>query len=74
MALKIEPMRSVGGSMRNGTDDLFTVMESLQMFADGIGVERRHSRSAALLHSAATSGDAVAFPAVSVCCTPECRR
>ncbi|MFK0113917.1 DUF6192 family protein [Streptomyces sp. NPDC091217] len=41
MALEIEPMRSVGGSMPNGTDDLFTVTESLQMFADDIGVERR---------------------------------
>ncbi|MFJ3235737.1 hypothetical protein [Streptomyces sp. NPDC086787] len=29
MALEIEPMRSVGGSMPNGTDDLFTVTESL---------------------------------------------
>jgi hypothetical protein len=27
MALEIEPMRSVGGSMPNGTDDLFTVTE-----------------------------------------------
>ncbi|MFM9814537.1 hypothetical protein ACKI1J_34890 [Streptomyces scabiei] len=27
--------------MPNGTDDLFTVTESLQMFADDIGVERR---------------------------------
>jgi hypothetical protein len=25
MALEIEPMRSVGGSMPNGTEDLFTV-------------------------------------------------
>ncbi|GGZ40104.1 hypothetical protein GCM10010344_00680 [Streptomyces bluensis] len=41
MALEIEPMRSVGGSMPNGTDDLFTVTESLQLFADDIGVERR---------------------------------
>jgi hypothetical protein len=41
MALEIEPMRLVGGSMPNGTDDLFTVTESLQMFADDIGVERR---------------------------------
>ncbi|MFC8417640.1 DUF6192 family protein [Streptomyces coelicoflavus] len=41
MALEIERMRSVGGSMPNGTDDLFTVEESLQIFADGIGVERR---------------------------------
>lgn len=41
MALEIEPMRSVGGSMPNGTEDLFTVTESLQMFADDIGVERR---------------------------------
>ncbi|MER5347611.1 DUF6192 family protein [Streptomyces mirabilis] len=41
MALEVEPMRSVGGSMPNGTDDLFTVTESLQMFADDIGVERR---------------------------------
>lgn len=41
MALEIEPMRMVGGSMPNGTDDLFTVTESLQLFADDIGVERR---------------------------------
>ncbi|MFF6895699.1 DUF6192 family protein [Streptomyces microflavus] len=41
VALEIEPMRAVGGSMPNGTDDLFTVTESLQMFADDIGVERR---------------------------------
>ncbi|WP_189554252.1 DUF6192 family protein [Streptomyces lavendofoliae] len=41
MALEVEPMRAVGGSMPNGTDDLFTVTESLQMFADDIGVERR---------------------------------
>jgi hypothetical protein len=41
MALEIEPMRAVGGSMPNGTDELFTVTESLQMFADDIGVERR---------------------------------
>ncbi|QUI29461.1 hypothetical protein H9W91_00025 [Streptomyces alfalfae] len=41
MALEIEPMRAVGGSMPNGTDDLFTVTESLQLFADDIGVERR---------------------------------
>ncbi|MEV0210889.1 DUF6192 family protein [Streptomyces sp. NPDC050788] len=41
MALEIEPMRSVGGSMPNGTDDLFTVTESLQLFAYDIGVERR---------------------------------
>ncbi|MFF7551243.1 DUF6192 family protein [Streptomyces canus] len=41
MALEIEPMRAVGGSMPNGTEDLFTVTESLQMFADDIGVERR---------------------------------
>ncbi|MFJ3401982.1 DUF6192 family protein [Streptomyces microflavus] len=40
-ALEVEPMRAVGGSMPNGTDDLFTVTESLQMFADDIGVERR---------------------------------
>ncbi|WP_037568336.1 DUF6192 family protein [Phaeacidiphilus oryzae] len=38
MALEIEPMRPVGGSMPNGTDDLFTVAESLQLFADDIGV------------------------------------
>lgn len=37
-ALEIEPMRPVGGSMPNGTDDLFTVEESLAMFADDIGV------------------------------------
>ncbi|NHI12031.1 hypothetical protein STPH2_7401 [Streptomyces sp. KO7888] len=41
MALEIEPMRSVGGSMPNGRDDLFTVTESLQIFAGDIGVERR---------------------------------
>lgn len=41
MASEIEPMRSVGGSMPNGTDDLVTVAESLQLFADDIGVERR---------------------------------
>lgn len=41
MALEIEPMRAAGGSMPNGTDDLFTVTESLQIFADDIGVERR---------------------------------
>ncbi|WP_033415796.1 hypothetical protein, partial [Streptomyces canus] len=41
MALEIEPMGAVGGSMPNGTQDLFTVTESLQMFADDIGVERR---------------------------------
>ncbi|GAB3001744.1 hypothetical protein GCM10023080_079470 [Streptomyces pseudoechinosporeus] len=34
-------MRAVGGSMPNGTEDLFSVTESLQMFADDIGVERR---------------------------------
>ncbi|MEU7052562.1 DUF6192 family protein [Streptomyces eurythermus] len=39
-ALEIEPMRPVGGSMPNGTDDLFTAEESLQMFADDIGVAR----------------------------------
>ncbi|CAM5554300.1 RacO protein OS=Streptomyces fumanus OX=67302 GN=GCM10018772_61460 PE=4 SV=1 [Streptomyces fumanus] len=39
-ALEIEPMRPVGGSMPNGTDDLFTVEESLQLFADDIGVAR----------------------------------
>lgn len=37
-ALEIEPMRPVGGSVAKGTDDLFTVEESLQMFADDIGV------------------------------------
>jgi Family of unknown function (DUF6192) len=37
-ALEIEPMRPVGGSMPNGTDDLFTVAESLAMFAEDIGV------------------------------------
>ncbi|MFE2530155.1 DUF6192 family protein [Streptomyces sp. NPDC059382] len=37
-ALEIEPMRPVGGSMPNGTDDLFTVEESLALFADDIGV------------------------------------
>ncbi|MEU2427301.1 hypothetical protein ABZ619_40950 [Streptomyces sp. NPDC007851] len=34
-------MRSMGGSTPSGTEDLFTVTESLQMFADDIGVERR---------------------------------
>lgn len=38
LALEIEPMRPVGGSMPNGTDDLFTVEESLAIFADDIGV------------------------------------
>ncbi|MFJ2407203.1 DUF6192 family protein [Streptomyces xanthochromogenes] len=38
LALEIEPMRPVGGSMPNGTDDLFTVEESLAFFADDIGV------------------------------------
>lgn len=37
-ALLIEPMRPIGGSVTKGTDDLFTVEESLQMFADDIGV------------------------------------
>jgi hypothetical protein len=37
-ALEIEPMRPVGGSMPNGTDDLFTVEESLAVFAEDIGV------------------------------------
>ncbi|MFF4576151.1 hypothetical protein [Streptomyces sp. NPDC001410] len=41
MALEIEPMRSVGGAIPNGTDDLCTLTESLQLFADDIGVERR---------------------------------
>lgn len=41
MALEIEPMRSVGGSTPNGTEDLFTVTEALQLFADDIGVEQR---------------------------------
>lgn len=40
MALEIEPMRPVGGSVPHGTEDLFTVAESLQIFADDIGVER----------------------------------
>ncbi|MEU4507130.1 DUF6192 family protein [Streptomyces sp. NPDC024089] len=40
-ALLIEPMRLVGGSVTKGTDDLFTVEESLQMFADDIGVSRK---------------------------------
>ncbi|MEV0052477.1 DUF6192 family protein [Saccharopolyspora shandongensis] len=39
-ALEIEPMRSYGGSVSKGTDDLFTVEESLQIFADDIGVAR----------------------------------
>ncbi|WP_369174916.1 DUF6192 family protein [Streptomyces sp. R28] len=39
-ALEIEPMRPVGGSMPNGSDDLYTVEESLQIFADDIGVAR----------------------------------
>ncbi|KJY41437.1 hypothetical protein VR41_12600 [Streptomyces sp. NRRL B-1568] len=38
IALEIEPMRPVGGSMPNGVDDLFTVEESLGWFADEIGV------------------------------------
>ncbi|MEH0549164.1 hypothetical protein QA802_40780 [Streptomyces sp. B21-105] len=42
-ALEIEPMRPVGGSMPNGTDDLYTVEESLQIFADDIGVARANS-------------------------------
>lgn len=37
-------MRPVAGSMPNGTDDLFTVEESLQIFADDIGVARRLTR------------------------------
>ncbi|WP_405673692.1 DUF6192 family protein [Streptomyces sp. NBC_01530] len=37
-AMEVEPMRPVGGSMPNGTDDLYTVEESLSMFADDIGV------------------------------------
>ncbi|MGX1818117.1 DUF6192 family protein [Streptomyces albidoflavus] len=37
-ALEIEPMRPVGGSVAKGTEELFTVEESLQMFADDIGV------------------------------------
>ena len=37
-ALEIEPMRPVGGSVAKGTEDLFTVEESLQMFANDIGV------------------------------------
>ncbi|MFG3105092.1 DUF6192 family protein [Streptomyces sp. NPDC048182] len=40
-ALLIEPMRPVGGSVPRETDDLFTVEESLQMFADDIGVSRK---------------------------------
>ncbi|MGW1077065.1 DUF6192 family protein [Streptomyces sp. NPDC002537] len=40
IALEIEPMRSVGGSMPNGVDDLFTVEESLQWFADEVGASR----------------------------------
>ncbi|WP_255345477.1 hypothetical protein [Streptomyces chartreusis] len=41
MALEIEPMRAVGGSMPNSTEDLFTVTDSFQMLADDIGVELR---------------------------------
>ncbi|MFF3159895.1 DUF6192 family protein [Streptomyces sp. NPDC057910] len=37
-ALEIEPMRPVGGSVAKGTEELFTVEEALQMFADDIGV------------------------------------
>ncbi|MEV0125816.1 DUF6192 family protein [Streptomyces sp. NPDC050703] len=37
-ALEIEPLRPVGGSVAKGADDLFTVQESLQVFADDIGV------------------------------------
>lgn len=37
-ALGIEPMRPVGGSVTEGSEDLFTVEESSQMFADDIGV------------------------------------
>ncbi len=37
-AVEIEPMRPVGGSVAKGTEELFTVEESLQMFADDIGV------------------------------------
>ncbi|KUL53262.1 hypothetical protein ADL30_20405 [Streptomyces sp. NRRL S-1521] len=37
MALETEPMRPVGGSMPHGTEDLFTVAESLQICADDIG-------------------------------------
>ncbi len=37
-ALESEPMRPVGGSVAKGNDDLFTVEESLHMFADDIGV------------------------------------
>lgn len=37
-ALEIEPMRPVGGSVAKGTEELFTAEESLQMFADDIGV------------------------------------
>ncbi|MCX4775370.1 hypothetical protein [Streptomyces sp. NBC_01264] len=37
-ALEIEPMRPVGGSVAKGGEDLFTVEESLQRFADDIGV------------------------------------
>lgn len=40
MALEIEPMRPVGGSMPNGSEDLFTVEESLALFAADVGVAR----------------------------------
>ncbi|MFY0510762.1 hypothetical protein ACOMD4_10245 [Streptomyces anulatus] len=39
-ALIIEPMRPVGGSQAKGSDDLFTVEEPLQMFADDTGASR----------------------------------
>ncbi|MFF7048203.1 hypothetical protein ACFY94_07570 [Streptomyces griseorubiginosus] len=33
MALEIEPMRAVGGSMPNGTDDLFTVSAHVMLLS-----------------------------------------
>lgn len=37
-ALEIEPIRPVGGSAGKGPEELFTVEESLRLFADDIGV------------------------------------
>ncbi|MFE9499826.1 DUF6192 family protein [Streptomyces collinus] len=37
-ALEIEPLRPVGGSVDKGTEELFTVEQALQMFADDIGL------------------------------------
>ncbi len=38
LALEIEPMRPHGGSLPNGSEELFTVTESLQMFAEDVAV------------------------------------